>query len=546
MATTPKNREHTTVDYLIIGAGLSGLTLKNFLNNERTVLLDANPGAYKIGESFIPETFHHPEMRKLVPNIQLLPSYSPKIGTTFISPTSAASFPLPQECQEFSMHVARSELENLLQKAWRLDIQTERVSKVDLNNKRVYTNHTCYQVEKQIIDCSGPAMTVARSIDDVINVRPIFGTWTYFDITENHPDQFWQFIRKTNRQYKRYNLTKRCVLSDREEDGWQPAHSTALTKLQDGLWSWQIPLFNQKLLSFGLVSREAKISAEQLLESAHRTHLPHYSIAKRPENRKSPYNRVHTRHGFAKRATTPATEDYILVADACSFSDPVYSIGGGLAVNKAIELAGLLNSGGWSTTKCEMWCANFEQLFERSLNAFDLWYTGNLLENDVAAREVQSHLIGTPFQLAIAEQYSRVVNDSTLSEYSDSEQNYGDWQPKPKEVSSKLADLLGIASDPILADWILEGAVATPAGIEHRWKHEGLPDLIIDTEFSSENPQYYRRIGNITFSFKNLEDGPYPLDDRARALFDALEEAARKHPRDWKALAPPNKTTREP
>jgi len=41
------------VDYLIIGAGLAGITLKHFLKNDRTVVVDPNPGAYKVGESFM-------------------------------------------------------------------------------------------------------------------------------------------------------------------------------------------------------------------------------------------------------------------------------------------------------------------------------------------------------------------------------------------------------------------------------------------------------------------------------------------------------------
>ena len=69
----------TRVDYLIVGAGLAGITLKHFLENERTVILDPNPAAYKVGESFIPETFHHPEMQTLLAGIKRLPSFSKKM-----------------------------------------------------------------------------------------------------------------------------------------------------------------------------------------------------------------------------------------------------------------------------------------------------------------------------------------------------------------------------------------------------------------------------------------------------------------------------------
>jgi flavin-dependent dehydrogenase len=527
------------VDYLIIGAGIAGITLKHFLKNERTVILDPNPGGYKVGESFIPETFHHPEMQTLLPGIRALPSYSTKTGSAFVSMESVASFPLPIEGQEFSIHVARSELESFMLKHWDISVRRERVRQIDHGTTVVHTDQCTYAVEKQILDCSGPGMVVARALGEVTEVRPAFATWTYFDVVENDISKFWTFIRDTNRQYSRYNITQRRVLPGTEEKGWSPSDTTILTQLEDDLWSWQIPLYNKTLLSFGLVSREAKITADKLFELAEKTHLPHYTLRRRPQDRSSPYNRVHTRNRFANRAASAATMDYILVGDACAFADPVYSVGGGMAVNKAIEVAALLNQGEWTEEKCTLWCEDYERLFARSLDAFDLWYSGDLLKNDSAAREVQNNfLIGTGFQVGIATHYADVVEDSTLSDFVDADRNSGGARLSREETSSRVAALLGVTDGATLAGWTFSDAISIADGLQHRWQHEGLPELIVNTMFSPDVTQYYRRVGVITLSFMNLWDRPYPLDDRGRALFDALEAAIRSHQDEWMALKP--------
>jgi flavin-dependent dehydrogenase len=527
------------VDYLIIGAGIAGITLKHFLKNERTVILDPNPGGYKVGESFIPETFHHPEMQTLLPGIRALPSYSTKIGTAFVSMKSVASFPLPIEGQEFSAHVARSELESFMLKHWDIPVIKERVRQIDHGTKVVHTDQCTYEVERQILDCSGPGMVVARALGEVTEFRPAFATWTYFDVVENNDSKFWDFIRDTKRQYSRYNITQRRILPGTEEDDWSPAHTTILTQLDSNMWTWQIPLYNAELLSFGVVSREAKVTADTLFDVAEKSHLPHYTLRRRLQDGSSPYNRVHTRNCFANRADVAATKDYILVGDACAFADPVYSVGGGMAVNKAIEVAALLNDGGWTQEKCERWCQDFERIFDRSLNAFDLWYSGDLLTDESAAGDVQDNfLMGNCFQVGIATHYADVVEDTTLSDFLDADRNTGCERLSREETSSRVAALLGVTDEATLAGWTFSDAISIADGLQHRWQREGLPELIVTTKFSPDVTQYYRRVGDITLSFMNLWDRPYPLDDHGRALFDALEAAIRSQPDEWMALKP--------
>ena len=123
------------VDYLIIGGGIAGITLKHFLKNQNTVLLEAEPGSYKIGESIIPEQFRHPELQKLLPALMKCPSYSPKYGTTFIEEGSAASFPLPEGGLQGAMHITRTEMEQVMLDAWKVPVRHEKVIAIDLEQK---------------------------------------------------------------------------------------------------------------------------------------------------------------------------------------------------------------------------------------------------------------------------------------------------------------------------------------------------------------------------------------------------------------------------
>ena len=525
------------VDYLIIGSGLSGITLKHFLKSERVVILDPNPGGYKIGESIVPETFRHPELNSLLEGIRGLPSYSAKVGTTFVSDGTIASFPIPTKGHEFSMHVARSELEQLMVEHWGIPINQERVRHIDIATKTVRTNVCTYRVEKQIIDCSGPAMVLARALDEVIESRPVFATWAYFDVLENTASKFWGFVRETNKQYARYNIPLNRVLPEQEDDDWDPSSSTVLTQISEGLWSWQIPLYNKSLLSFGIVSREKKVSKEQLLDYAEKNHLSNYTLRPHEGVSPTPYTRVHTRNRFANRIKTPATMDYVVLGDAFAFSDPIYSIGSGLAVNKAIELAGLLNDGGWSKDKCSNWCEKLERLFERCENAFDFWYSGEVLTNDEAACEVQENfLLGNAFQVGIATAYGGMLQETGPKESLTLNFNSSKAARIRDETSSQVAALLELTDGRTLANWTYGGAIPVINGVQHRWLRKKMPDLIITTEFSADRGQYFRRIGNITLSFMDLCEGSYPMDDSGHALFDALEAAIQRRPEDWKAL----------
>ena len=148
------------VEHLIIGAGIAGLTLRHFLRSESVLVVDPAPGGYKIGESLIPELFRHPELAALLPQVQQLPSYTPKHGTTFVARGEVAYFPIGKREIGEAMHVARDELEQTLATAWNIDITRAAVQSIDWQRKRVETTAGPIDVSGLILDCSGPAMIV--------------------------------------------------------------------------------------------------------------------------------------------------------------------------------------------------------------------------------------------------------------------------------------------------------------------------------------------------------------------------------------------------
>ncbi|TNF31177.1 MAG: hypothetical protein EP329_12745 [Deltaproteobacteria bacterium] len=517
--------ETREVNYVIIGAGMAGTVVSRFLNDDDVVVLDPSPGGYKIGESIIPEHFHHPVMREMLPQIKALPSYSEKWGSTFVGPQSVASFPLPPHGAEVAMHIAREELEPLMHEVWQTPIVRERVVAVDLAERAVETDQTRYRARKLIIDCSGPSMVVARRTCGVKTLSPVWSRWGYLDITAIDDDAFWRHIEEAGLDYVRYDTPKGLLLPAGEQDGWRPSKTTILTQIRPGTWMWQIPMYAEKLLSVGVVSRHGAVSEEEWRDLAISRRAAQYELAFRPEGAAS-WDKMHVRNGFAVLANEIATKDYVLLADACGFADPIYSVGTGLAVNKAIELAALLNESGWTDAVREQWIADYGALLERAVAGFETWYDGSMLVDDETARTVQrSFLVGTAFQVGVAHRYSQQIVDAgpppDQLDVGGRGRHIVDADEAP--LTDTVGGLLGLVVGDVLAGWRFDGAYRATGGFQLRWSHAGLPQLIINASVDPNATRYYRRLGDLSLSFMNLFEAPYPFDEKGVALFDALE-----------------------
>ena len=496
------------VDYLIIGGGIAGITVKHFLKNKKTVLLEAEPGRYKIGESIIPEQFRHPEVRKLLPQMEQCPSYSPKFGSTFIDGGSVASFPLPAGALTGAMHITRTEMEQVMIDNWGVTMRQERVVDVDLKKKIVRTDVGEYKVAKQIIDCSGPSMVLSNLLKQTKILWPGCTTWAYWDIEANEPAKFYDAIEKRKWNWLRYNYGQRQVLSDDKHD-WNPGGSTILTKIRDGMWTWQIPLYHEKLLSYGIVSRGGPISREEYYEITHANISPNYTLKPRPIDGSGIYNRIYIRNNFVRTADVPATMDYILVSDASCFADPIYSVGTGLAVNKAIEVATVLNESGWSPEICKGYCEHYGEQIKGAVAGFQYWYDGKTIRDDAAAATVQDELlVGNAFQSNITYHYVQSLANSDLSpKLYPADRFTVDWRdPKSDKTVTALTktacELLGIKKGEAVGSWTFSKAWPASNGLLLAWKGtQKLPALRVLVSKADGGAPVFRTVGGLGLNY---------------------------------------------
>lgn len=526
------------VDYIVIGAGMAGTVVRRFLGDDAScVVLDPHPASYKIGESIIPEHYHHPVMMDLVPEVLKLPSYSPKRGSMFVSKGSVAAFPLPERSSEVAMHIARSELESLMHARFGTEIVRERVTGVDIDARVVKTRENEYHAARLVLDCSGPAMVTARAAGAVEEYLPVHARWAYFDILDVDDSRFARYLDQTGRSFSAYDAVSCRVIGTDGPGDWECSASTVLTEIEPGTWTWQIPLFDRRMLSFGLVSRKRKITEDELFAAAEAHHSPVYTIRRRPADPSSPYGRTHARSHFAQHAKEAASMNHILIGDACGFTDPIYSVGTGLAVNKAIEVAALLE-GGWTEEKCRVYCQENTALQDAAKAAFGAWYDGSFLDEGMSQTVQEGFLVGTAFQVGIATHYSRQLVDSSLGEGLGSEHD-GTRVPvdlRAAPLTEEVSRLLDLGEGEALAGWTLLGAFPFPHGVQMRFETSGKPELVANVCFDDVR-RFYRRAGaRVTLSFMNLVDGPYPLGEEGALLFDALETRVSAREEAWLAL----------
>ncbi|MFV8749911.1 NAD(P)/FAD-dependent oxidoreductase [Nannocystaceae bacterium ST9] len=521
------------VEHLIIGAGIAGLVLRHFLTSERVVIVDPEPAGYKIGESLIPELFRHPELAALLPRIQALPSYTPKYGTTFVAHGEVALFPIGAREIGEAMHVARSELEGALIEAWNIEVVRARVTSIDFERKRVTTSAGEFEVSGLIFDCSGPAMLVASMLGEVEKLLPVHATWAYYDVIAEHPEALVRAIADQGLRYLQYDVRHRQAVPTSEVDMRQIVRTTYLSQVADGIWTWQIPLFRGRVLSYGVVSRHGPVGVDEYREIAERTHAPHFELRRRPAGADA-FDRVHERNGFARQAKRPADRDFILLADAFGFSDPVYSVGTGFAVSQAIEVATLINRGDWSRETCEAYVARCRETLARARKAFDFWYSGAVLHDPVVASEVQhDFLLGGLFHAGITRHYGAAIELASLA----SERDPFEAAWEGPELSAAVIELLGLDEGKVLAGWSLLGARPCAGGIQLRWSGHGLPELtmLIADDAGGAQP-CFRRAGPLALSYMQLFDRGYPQVPALAALFDGVSGKLVGHEQRWLGL----------
>lgn len=513
------------IEHVIVGAGLAGLVLARMLG-PRAVVVDPQPAAYKIGESLIPELFRHPELRALLPRVRALPSFSAKTGTTFVAGGDVAYFPLAAGDGPDAMHVARPELEAAIREAWGIAVVEARVTAIDWDRKVVETDAGPIQFTGQVLDCSGPAMRVATLRGEVEPLAPVFATWGYHDIRGRDEGAWARRLAAAGGQLRCYDPRHRRLLTDAEAGPWVASRTTVLTRLDDGVWTWQIPLAHETLLSYGVVSRRGPVDAAMYRAITAEHGAPGLTLAG-PREGGGPFAQIHRRDGFARRARAPAGRDFVLLADACAFADPVYSVGASFAVSAALEVAGLLARGPWTREACEAYSARVRALLARAQRAFEFWYSGELLASPAAAAEVRDDFLqGEVFHRRLSDHYGDAIADADHAEARDP------FAPRPGAGSLEpdARELLGGGE---LVGWRLLGAEPCEGGVSVRFGRDGAPVLTVMVAAAGPEP-CFRRVGPLALSYMSAGGGP---GDPARgALLEALTARLSRGAAGWTSL----------
>lgn len=519
---TSRNR---SVDYVILGAGIAGMTMQHVLKGESVALIDPSPGKYKIGESIIPQHFIEPEVRPLFEIVQKLPSACPKDGTLFIAEDSVGAF-APFEDAGYTIHVARQELEAATAAFFQTEVIRERVESVDVESRTVTTDQGTFHARKLIIDCSGPARIVGRAVGVLREVWPVWASWAYHDVLEADEERFLSTLRRGDKEFYRFNDDERRLEESTNLEGFRSTKATILTRVRDGMWTWQIPLHGGSMLSVGCVSRHGPVSEEEYLEVTKASIGPQFTTRLRPWNDEGPHNRFHVRNRFAWAADRFAGEGWALVGDAAFFGDPVYSVGTGFATNHAIQLGRVLKEYGWTTKIAAAHQQKTAFLYERAKRAYDSWYFGRVLEDTNVANEIQTNFLnGRAFQVETVKGYVEAwLFSHPQDAYNEISPRHGD------DVAEQIAPMLEEGGG--LAGWRLAAARAFKQRLELDWERPDAPPMSLRVEPLAPGQPAYKVIDGLGLSYRPPKGNQAKLSGQSLALVNAFakvvtSEAAR-------------------
>jgi flavin-dependent dehydrogenase len=505
------------VDYLIIGAGIAGMTLWDRLRDTDVALLDPTPGRYKIGESIVPQHFFPRQTRALLQRARRLPSASEKIGTLFVGRDSVSYFHAYFDAA-FALHVDRSELEAMYRDALGVEPIRERVEAVDVERREVRTDAGAFRVRRQILDCSGPAMVLARQLGIAHELWPAHAAWAYWDVDATDDRRFWNKLTADGHAFHRYDDVSRCVAPAAIDLELQPSRMTTLTRAGDGTWVWQIPLRQAKLLSLGVVSRHAPVSREEYFRVARAALGAQYDARPRidevsapaPRDGASPHDRFHVRNRFAWASRRFSDAGFALIGDAAFFGDPVYSVGTAIATNQALLVAKLLPH--WAEGGQQLYERKTSALFARAARAYDHWYGGDVTADGEVAEEVQAGFLnGLAFHVRTGQRYLDMWQVAEPDDPNADPNAHGD---RGRDLTELAAQLLSVEGWTLVSALLRDGALL----LEYR-EASGEP-LVVELALRGEVDRAYREVGPFALSYRVRQSGE--LGAGHEALIDWL------------------------
>jgi hypothetical protein len=291
------------------------------------------------------------------------------------------------------------------------------------------------------------------------------------------------------------------------------------------VWTWQIPLYDARLLSLGVVSRHGPIEEDRYLEIAKASLGAQYEATLRPWDKSSPHNQFHRRNRFAWASKSFASKDWLLVGDAGFFGDPVYSVGTGIATNQAIRAAALIARGDWETRGHQEFDAKTHELFARAKSAYDHWYAGQVTIGDDVAQRIQSGFLnGLELHFRTDEAYRDMWQVAAPEDPSCDPCYDGHLgQPDERDVSDQVPDALRSAGD-----WTLERSVARKGTIKMVWRHATSPPVTMLVALRTAGDRFFQAAGPFGLSYRS-EPGVDGLDDHGRALFATFARRLMEH-----------------
>lgn len=518
--------EQSTVDHVIIGAGIAGMTLQHALGEASTVLIDSSPGRYKIGESIIPQHFLEPELQPLLEVVRALPSAAPKQGTLFVSEDSVGAFEVFPEAS-YAVHVWRQDLEEATARFFGTRVVHAHVQDVDLEQRIVTTNQGVFRARELIADCSGAARVVARKLGILKEVWPVWAAWAYHDVVDTDDERLLGMLRDGTKRLFRFDDRDRVLREGRDCDDLCPSQCTILTQIRRGVWTWQIPLWRGRILSVGVVSREGPVELSEYAALAEASIAPHLTTRMRVLDKSGPRNRFHVRNRFAWAAERYAGDSWALLGDAAFFGDPVYSVGTGFATNHALQLGRALRQKGWTPKVQATHQTLTADLFKRAKQAYDHWYQGGVLDDASLADEVQTGFLnGRAFQVQTIGAY----REMWLVSHPQDTRNA--LSPRHGEdVSARVSALFSGGS---IGWWQLAGARAFSERVELEWKRSDGRALVITIEKLEPGRPAYLALQGMGMSYRPPPAGE--LDQEGVALLSRVADVFRAELSFFRAL----------
>jgi hypothetical protein len=145
---------------------------------------------------------------------------------------------------------------------------------------------------------------------------------------------------------------------------------TLLNHINDGTWMWQIPLYKSSILSVWIISLKKTLIKWDYEKLVLKYKHPFYSEISL-KRWTGELERIRTRQGFSESSTISSWKNFILVWDAYSFTDPVFSIWTWTAVSEAVYVANSLNNWVFNPKEYDEKCKKVNASF---LTSFKFWY----------------------------------------------------------------------------------------------------------------------------------------------------------------------------